>query len=326
MLNNIKKVVFLYNLKRGTEPYEADFDEQCTIDAIIESISSQFICIPIEATKDMLWIEKISQEKPDIVFNVTEWFAWWAREAWIPTILDQLWITYTWPRPKEIVISHDKYLTKKILENDVVTPKSLLIKHTSLNQWYWKLGENLSFPLICKLNSEWSSMWMNANCIVYNVEELQNQISYLQKNFLSDIIVEEYIDWRDISISFIDWVWISESIEYVYPNKTIYDYELKTSKNSSVTVKIANNIGPALQKKIEQISQKIVEKMWVKWYCRIDYRLDSNEEVYFLEVNAQVSFHPDGAFYWWAKTRNLSFNDLILHVIYHSQRELFTNS
>jgi D-alanine-D-alanine ligase len=134
-------------------------------------------------------------------------------------------------------------------------------------------------------------------------------------NFNSNILIEEYITWRDISITYVEWIWITEPIEYLYPKSTIYDYKLKSIENDKVIVKIAENINRTANEKLFETSKKIVELLDINWYCRIDYRVDENNNIYFLELNAQVSFHPDWAFVWWWKSIWCDFSRLVNHII-----------
>jgi hypothetical protein len=49
-----------------------------------------------------------------------------------------------------------------------------------------------------------------------------------------------------------------------------------------------------------------------------DFKLkgeSKDNEIFFLEVNGQVCFHPDGAFVIAGKTKNYSYSDIICHII-----------
>jgi len=314
-----KKIVLLYNLNRWLEEYEADFDSELTINCLHNSINKNYNWIKIEANRNISkWLDNINELKPDIVFNVTEMFYWASRESFVPSLLEQLEIKYTWPGPLELMNSHNKSLTKLILNNNqnILMPKWYIIKNTEdLNKI---LLHDLDFPYICKLNSEWSSMWMDEDCIVYNKNNLSIQINKLLSKYNSNILIEKYVDWRDLSITFIEWLWIMEPIEYLYPDSNIYDYKLKTKDNNQVIVKIAENLDENIINNFLKISKDILDILDINWYCRIDFRLDKNNNIYFLELNSQVSFHPDGAFIWWAKTKWYSFDDVVNHIISYS--------
>lgn len=317
-IDSMKKVALLYNYNRWMFNYEADFDCDLTIESLKNAISKNYECMLIEADQNIPdWISKIKEYNPDIVFNITESYNWVGREAFCPILLEQIWFDYTGPGPVELINSHNKIFTKKMVNlYDILTPNWFIVKNPE--HFEHILLKDIRFPLIVKLNSEGSSMWMDENCIVKDEKWLKDQIYNLAKNFHSEILVEEYIEWIDISMTYIEWLWIFWPVQYVYPGSTIYDFRLKTVDNDQVIVKIADNITDKTNNELFQISQKIISLLDIHWYWRIDYRISPSGEIFFLELNAQVSFHPDWAFVWWGKSKWLDFDYLVKHIIDYS--------
>ena len=92
--------------------------------------------------------------------------------------------------------------------------------------------------------------------------------------------------------------------------KTFYDYEMKTVKDSEVDIK------PASQehKELKEIVEKIAKKLDIKGYAKMDFRI-CNGKYYLIEVNSQVSFHPEGEFITCAKKDGYEFNDIVSYIV-----------
>ena len=65
---------------------------------------------------------------------------------------------------------------------------------------------------------------------------------------------------------------------------------------------------------LKQIVNKIVKKLDIKGYAKIDFRIKENN-FYLIEVNSQVSFHPEGEFITCAKKDGYTFEQVINHIV-----------
>jgi D-alanine-D-alanine ligase len=320
-----QKIILAYNLNRNNNFYEAEFDIPLTITTLQESIQKQYECILVECDQNIpSWIAQIINIKPDLIFNVAEGFNGVAREAFYPALYEQLNLNYTGPGPTELLICHNKSLTKTLLQkHDIPMPTGYLIsQHNELAN----LPSNMQFPMIVKLNSEGSSIGMDANCIVNGYQELESQVSHLINQFNKDVLVEEYIEGRDISITFVEGIGILGPVEYVYPDVSIYDFRLKTYENHMIDVLTAITLSQKARNCLFDLSKEIVRVLDMTGYCRIDFRLDSNDKPYLLEVNGQVSFHPIGAFVLAGKEQNLNFDGIVHHIVNYALNHKRRNS
>jgi D-alanine-D-alanine ligase len=102
--------------------------------------------------------------------------------------------------------------------------------------------------------------------------------------------------------------------EYIYPDSHIYDYRLKTIDNDTITVLPNTNVPESVINKLTAISETAIRALSIRSYARLDYRLGSNGEIYLLEVNGQVSFHPIGAFVLACEPHGYDF-DAVVHTI-----------
>lgn len=317
------KIGLLYNLNQNNEWYEADFDNEYTITTIKNSLEK----IEKWNTVELLQVNrnnydticnKLQNEKFDIIFNITEWYPWESRESVWPIIMEQLWVLYTWPRPKNLSITLDKSLTKKLLKEklkDFLSDEFIIYSNEIINNDIInKISNTIWFPLFIKFNSEWSSFWIDQNSIIYNRTLLKEKLFQLRWDYhFADILVEKYIDGEDISVSYVEWLWIFWPVKYEYSNNSkIYDYNMKIFDYND-TVNIVHSYNK--NQEILEISKKIVEILHLEWYARIEFRVH-NDEIFILEVNNQLCLMPENSFIEAIiKNSKYSYDDIIWHII-----------
>ncbi len=301
----MKTIVILYNLNRNEHEYEAEFDSALTINSLYDSLKEKYNVIKVEAVKSFEWIKEIESIKPDLVFNICEGFNGPARESVYAAILEQLGINYSGPDSTNLLICHNKFLVKNLVKDVCIVPIGYSIK--SLADTH-KL-KNIKFPVIVKLNSEGSSMGLNEKSIVNNNEDLYKQITWLFNKYNRSILVEEYIDGKDISMVYVEGIGAMGPCQ-IECNAVFYDYDMKTINDSNVDITPINGS----YEDLKDIVLKIVKRLDIKGYAKLDFRMRNNE-YYLIEVNSQVSFHPMGEFITCCKKDNYKFDEIINYIV-----------
>ena len=65
---------------------------------------------------------------------------------------------------------------------------------------------------------------------------------------------------------------------------------------------------------LKDVVKYIAKKLDIKGYAKLDFRV-KNGKYYLIEVNSQVSFHPEGEFITCAKTDGYSFEQIINRIV-----------
>lgn len=301
----MKKIVLLFNLNRHKFEYETEFDSKLTIDSIFNVLSKDYEVKKIEADKNFKWIDLLINYNPDLVFNICEGYYGPARESVYAAILEQFKLNYSGPDSTNLLMCHNKFLVKSLLQDFIDVPKGYSIcKKEDIEE-----HKHILFPVIVKLNSEGSSMGMNKKSIVYNYDDLKNQILYLLKKYKRNVLVEEFIKGQDISMIYIEGIGAMGPC-YVNCDSSFYDYEMKTTKDDMVEIGAMKG----KYKKLKSIVNIIAKRLDIKGYAKIDFRVKDNK-YYLIEVNPQVSFHPKGEFVTCAKTDGYSFEEIISFIV-----------
>lgn len=164
-----------------------------------------------------------------------------------------------------------------------------------------KLDSRIPFPQIVKLAHEHCGVGLTNNAITSNVEETYRQISALLREYNQPVIVEEYIDGRELQVTLIQdqsTVRMLPIAEYVFPKKQkvkILTYESRwtsESQNQVIYDVVLATLSPKVQKQIEAMCIYAYNAFGFTNYARFDLRLMGTTP-YILETNANPGLDDD---------------------------------
>lgn len=198
-------------------------------------------------------------------------------EAEVAMLLEKTGKPYTGSNAKAIILTTDKEAAKNVLRaKNLPTPG------------------NIKFPLIVKPSGEDCSLGITQASIVNNKKELNKQVELLKKTYSENVLVEEYIDGRELNVTILGntVLPISEIVfGKSFNNKyKIVDFESKWEEETD-SFKETTGICPAkllnnIIEKINQISLEAFRVTGCRDYARVDIRLSKDNKPYILEVNA----------------------------------------
>jgi D-alanine-D-alanine ligase len=294
------------------------------VKAAIERAGHEYLRIEADETA----FESLRRLRPDLVLNRAEGIRGESRESHIPAICEMLGIPYTGAGIMSTAICLDKPTTKKVLEFHGIktAPFQVLLGKDD------KIDGKLRYPLILKPSHEGSSMGINIDNVVHDEGSLRRKLAEMLDAYTQPILAEEFIDGREFSVGIVG-NFIGREEPRVLPifevdfskfapelgtvlgqkAKTIYD----TSENYICPAKIPES----LRRRIEKTTRRIVRILDCYDWGRIDYRYNSGDELFFLEINPlpgidydeeedDKSFYP---FMWYAA--GLDYDEMIKQVI-----------
>ncbi|MBI1860839.1 MAG: ATP-grasp domain-containing protein [Deltaproteobacteria bacterium] len=293
------RVALVYNLKRKelSDPeyeIEAEFDSQNTVDTLrnaLEKITP--VVIPVEATRTLS--EGLLENRIDIVFNIAEGSRKRAREAQVPAICDLLEIEHTGSDATCLAITLDKAITKRLLTNDGILTPNFRLYHGSS-----RLSDpGLRFPVMVKPNSEGTSKGIGDKSVVNNQDELQEAVLSLWKKFQTPVLCEEYIEGREFTIGILG----NTALKLLGPMEIsftdqagkypVYSFEAKQNpENPFCSYVCPVSISKDIDRRIANFAKKVFRSLGCRDVSRIDFRLDSKGNIYFLEINPLPGLAP----------------------------------
>jgi D-alanine-D-alanine ligase len=259
----------------------------------------------------------------DLVFNLTESYAGDdTKDMNIAAYLELLDCRYTGAGPHSMYLAQDKALAKKIFAfHGIKTPYFATSYRGKLDH-----SHDISFPLIVKPTSEDGSIGIDSGSFVESVKELMERIHYIQEEFNSPALIEEYIEGREIYAAILG----NENPE-VLPM-----VELDLSKLPKGTPKIAGKdvkweketeaykvtkIAPAEDleestiKRLSETALSAYQALKLRDYGRIDMRLSKKGEVFVIEANPNPWLASTAEFVMAAKKAGRSYTELISEIV-----------
>ncbi len=325
--NEPKSIYDNYLGKDSEDSNAIDLSEngfQNQINDLIENISSVYQNVKgfsVNGNINSLYKE-IRSYKPDTILNLTESIEGNAQmESHIAAMFDILEVVYTGNGPLPLGNCLYKQRTKRILQGSgIPTPNYEVVLYIDRNS---PIKMDLEFPLIVKLLNEDASIGISENSIVHGKKELRERVTYLFRNFKQDIIIEEFIDGRELNVSILgeEVLPISEISFKGLPKKLpkIITYEAKWAPESDY-FKFTNPVCPAklsqrTSKKIKEIALRAYRELECRDYARVDIRLAKHNKPYVIEINPNPDISPDAGFARAAEAADLSYDKLIQKII-----------
>ncbi len=301
----IKNLVILYNTRHiypNPNDYrnqlEIDFDDPKTTKLQIKYLKKLgYKVIPVEANEKAYFKLYRLRKKIDLVFNLSEGIYGLDRELQLPAMMEMLQIPYTGSGPLTQGFALNKAKTKEILLSyKIPTPKFQLIKDEN-----FILDKNLKFPLIVKPVAQGSSAGITNKSVVFNENDLKNQIKNVIKSFNQTALVEEFLFGREFSVAMIGnppiiLPIIEQNHKLLPKNYLPFDsYEVKwffEEQGNENYLQCPAIINKKLENKIKEMCFAVWKILEVRDWCRIDIKCDEKENPYFLEINSPPGIIP----------------------------------
>lgn len=303
----------------------AEWDTWDTIIALKDALSIHHNVNLIEANENAFTF--LQNNRPDIVFNVSEGFYGTSREAQIPSILDMLNIPYTGSDPLTLTTCLDKARTKEILSYYKIPNAKFFIA------WDKNDIENhsLEFPLIVKPICEGSSKGIFSSSFVNDNNSLLKEVERIFIEYNQAALVEEFLPGREFTVALLGNGNETEVLPIIEINYNqfpddfipIYSYEAKwilDTKESPLDVfSCPARINKELEEEIKKVALNTYKILRCRDWSRIDIRLDKNNVPNVIEINPLPGILPDpkdnSCFPKAARTAGYDYNGMINKVL-----------
>jgi D-alanine-D-alanine ligase len=322
------RIALTYNLKITGSPEEAEFDSPQTIDAIASALERgghEVERIEVSGPASRV-IARLEALQPDLIFNTAEGHKGKTREAFYPSLFDELGVPFTGSDAYTLCITLDKMLTKRVISAyGVPTPRARLISRATLESGAL---DDMTFPVIVKPNFEGSSKGISgAFSVCEDAHELAEIVDRQLGRFEAGLIVERYVRGTDVACAFVDGLGhdgILDPVEYVIDPQfsglyNVYDYQLKNVKPEHVTVRPAE-LPPSVIERIQALTRRIVRAVDLKDFGRCEFRVtppsgSGGYEVHFLEVDALPTLEPGAGIFVGAKLRGVDYDGVVRAIV-----------
>lgn len=257
--------------------------------------------VSILGAKDIATIvSSLKEQKPDIVFNLTEQFAGDRQmDKNITALLELADVPFTGSGPTGLMLCRDKRLCKQLLSlHKIRVPGFIYLPPDRAVV----IPKKLRFPLVVKPAFEDSSEGISNASLVANETALRERAKFVHERWQQPAIAEEFIEGREFYVSI-----LGNKKLTVFPiRECLFDtnagagpqlatYRVKWNeefrKKWNIKFGFAK-LDPPIVNNIERTCKRVYRVLQIRDYGRIDLRLTPENKLIILEANP----NPDIAY------------------------------
>ncbi len=285
--------------------WDAEYEPERTI-ATLEAALRWAGCEPVRLGSPhevLANLPAIQQGQPrlDAVFNIGEGFGSRNREAWAPVLMEMIGLPCLGSDALTHSTSLDKAWCKQRVESAgvPVAPQRVIRELTEIDEG------NLPgpYPLFVKPCWEGTAKGISVHSRVANPEELRNAVAGVLERYGQPALVEPFLPGAEYTVTVVGNAGIGAGVrtlpvlQRALELKTgIGIHALDGEDPHEQEHVIPGTLDPGLEKELQRLSLSVYDVLECKDFSRMDFRLDDQGEIYFLEVNTLPTFDPEASF------------------------------
>jgi D-alanine-D-alanine ligase len=267
-------------------------------------------------------LHALARSEADLIFNLAESFAGNdTADYCIAAYMELMDKRFTGSGSHGLLYAQDKGNAKKILEfHGIHTPVFARSYRGRLD-----FSHDLEFPVIVKPAREDGSIGIEFNAVVSSIRELMERIDWLHANFDSPVLIEEYVEGREMYVGVIGndnptALPVVELDLSKLPHGTprIAGAEVKWGRGtrayrdtkSAVVDDLAEETAAVLQ----QTAISVFQALELRDYARIDMRLRPDGRVAVIEANPNPWLASKAEFAMAARKAGRNYTQLISEI------------
>lgn len=266
----------------------------------------------------------ISLRRPDIVFNLVEAFmGLGVYDQHVVSFLELSRVPYTGCNPRGLTLGRDKALSKKILSYHRIPTPDFQVFPLGRKA---RRRKALAYPLIVKSLLEDASFGISKASLVTSDEKLAERVAFVHEQLGTDAIAERFIDGRELYSSVIgnQRLAIFPTWELHIANRAEEEpliatqkakFDLTYQRKKGVFHQRAEGLSEELERVIARRSGRIYRTLGLDGYARLDYRLDAEGNLWFLEANPNPDIASEEEFARSAGAAGIVYEELLDRII-----------
>jgi D-alanine-D-alanine ligase len=288
---------------------------------VLRRAGHQVFHVLVDGTRDCL--TRLGRRDMDLLFNLVEGFGDDdTKEPHVAAYYELVGLRYTGSGPRGLSLAMDKALTKKILHfHGVLTPKFVTVFRSRVD---W--AHDLEFPVIVKPMREDGSIGIGFSALVDNIKELMERIGELHADFNHPVLIEQYIEGREINVGVIG----NQSPEAFPPMELdlshlpkgtprIAGAEVKWQEGSRAyrgsKYRVPDDLPPEVIEAIQQAAVTGFQALHLRDYARFDFRLTADHRPYLIEANPNPHLQSGAEFVKGARRSGRTHPETILEIV-----------
>jgi D-alanine-D-alanine ligase len=265
----------------------------------------------------------LARLEADLVFNLTESFGGNdLADFCIAAYLDLVGKRYTGAGPHGLMLGQDKAIAKKIFAfHGIHTPVFAKSFRGRLD-----FSHHLEFPVIVKPAKEDGSIGIEFNAVVNSIRELMERIDFLHQNFDSPVLIEEYVEGREMYVGVIgndnavalpvvelDLSKLPEGIPHIASSEVKWGRGSRMYRDTKS--RIAEDLPEEAVTALQQTAIAAYHALELRDYGRIDMRLQPDGQVAVIEANPNPWLSSRAEFAMAARKAGRTYNELVGEIV-----------
>lgn len=249
---------------------------------------------------------------PDLIFNMSWGFKGRNREGLMAALLEAFGIPFTGSDAYGCSLCLDKLQTK-LTATYLNIPTPMYIEISSENDF--PADFPFPFPVVLKPRAEGSSMGVY---LAKNMTEAEKAIKHLLTEYNEPVLCEKYIKGREIQVPLLaneNGVHAVNILETTMPDGSpvaLYDAKLK---HTHIVSKKLADIPKDVAHQLGTYAETLFRYLECNDFGRADFRLTSENEIFFLEMAPLPSLQPGGSFHTCCKLSDISSGMILDRIV-----------
>ncbi len=249
-------------------------------------------------------------ERMGMVFNMAYGIQGESRYTHLPAMLEMLGIPYIGSGPSGHALALDKVITKIILQrNEIPTPDFWVFSRSDEDM------SKVVFPVIVKPKMEAVSYGLR---VVDNAVDLKAAVDFVIGEFQQQALVERFIRGREFAVGLLGNGGSLETFPVVEIDLDGDPDAIQSVEDKKVHPK--RKLCPApidrqLAKKMCDISKAVFASLDLRDFARVDLRMDTDGNIYILEINSMASLGETGSYVHSANVAGYDYSQLVNKIL-----------
>jgi D-alanine-D-alanine ligase len=288
--------------------------------AVLQKAGHEVLGLAVDGTPECL--RALAQAQADLVFNLVESFGGDdTKEPHVAAYYDLLGLRYTGSGARGLTLAMDKALAKKVFSfHGVATPRWAVVWRGRLDS-----AHDIDFPVIVKPAREDGSIGIGFDALAGNIKELMERIDQLHAEFDHPVIIEQYIDGREIYVSVLgnhqpealppvelDLSHLPKGTPRIAGTEVKWAEGTRAYRGSKVLVpKLPDGVHATMRR----AAVTAFQSLGLRDYARVDFRLARDGKVYLIEANPNPYLASGAEFIKGTRASGRTYAQTILEIV-----------
>ena len=279
--------------------------------------------------EDLSPLEEIIRTwKPHLAFNLLEEFRGEAiYDAGVVSYLEIKGIPCTGCNPRGLVLARDKAASKHLVagEGVQVPPFAVFPRGKPI-----RVPPGRPYPIIVKSRTEEASLGISQASIVHNAGALRRRVRFVHARLATDAVAEQYIGGREFYVGVLGEGRGGARARVLPPLELRFGrlpgraraiasehakHSLTFQKRWKVSLRVARDLPGHVRARLARAGRTAYEALGLSGYARMDFRLDSEGRLFFLEANPNPEIARGEEMARAAAAAGLSYQALLARIL-----------